>query len=257
MIHENYLKRIKQLRLIDDDFMSMVFDNNIEATQLMINIILQRADIRVKSVKAQYEVKSVEGHSVKFDIFAVDDTGKPYDIEIQRSDKGAVPQRARYNSALLDANSLNKSEQYANFKDTYIIFITENDVLKGGLPLYHIERKIEELNNDSFNDGSHIIFVNGAYRANDDIGKLMYDFHCTDSDDMNFDVLSKKVSYFKETKGGHANMCRIFEEIQDERAIEIAKKLLIKGDTIEEVSECTGLPIETIKRLVSELSNNK
>lgn len=97
----NYLERIKQLRLIDDDFMSIVFDGNIKAAQLVLSIILGRKDIKVQSVKAQHELKSVEGHSVKFDIFAVDETGKPYDIEIQRSDKGAVPERARYNSEYL------------------------------------------------------------------------------------------------------------------------------------------------------------
>ena len=40
--------------------------------------------------------------------------------------------------------------------ETYVIFITENDVLKGNLPLYHIERRIEELEL-AFGDESHII----------------------------------------------------------------------------------------------------
>lgn len=66
---------------------------------------------------------------------------------------------------------------------------------------------------------------------------------------MYYTELSEKVSYFKNTEGGHNNMCRIFEEIQDEKALEIAKKLLKKGDSIEKVAECTGLPIETVKQI--------
>ena len=41
-------------------------------------------------------------------------------------------------------------------------------------------------------DGSHIIYVNGKYRGNDEIGKLMYDFSCTNPDDMNYEALANR-----------------------------------------------------------------
>lgn len=34
------LERLQRFRLMDDDFMSKVFDKNIDATQLLLNIIL-------------------------------------------------------------------------------------------------------------------------------------------------------------------------------------------------------------------------
>lgn len=49
------LERLRRFRLMDDDFMSKVFDKNIEATQLLLNIILEREDIKVVSVDAQRE----------------------------------------------------------------------------------------------------------------------------------------------------------------------------------------------------------
>lgn len=45
--------------------------------------------------------------------------------------------------------------------ETYVIFITEKDVLKAGFPVYHIERWIEETK-ELFNDDEHILYVNGA-----------------------------------------------------------------------------------------------
>ena len=63
--------------------------------------------------------------------------------------------------------------------ETYIIFITSNDVLKGGLPIYTIERTIQETG-ALFKDKAHIVYVNGSYRGNDDIGWLMHDFNCKD-----------------------------------------------------------------------------
>lgn len=92
------LDRLKRFRLMDDDFMSKVFDHNTEATQLLLSIILERNDLTVHSVEVQKEFQAVVGHSVKFDVFDTDENGKPYDIEIQRADRGASPRRARYNN---------------------------------------------------------------------------------------------------------------------------------------------------------------
>ena len=62
---------------------------------------------------------------------------------------------------------------------TDFIFITSNDVLKGGLPIYTKERTIQETG-ALFKDKAHIVYVNGSYRGNDDIGWLMHDFNCMD-----------------------------------------------------------------------------
>ena len=67
---------------------------------------------------------------VRFDVFARDSKGREYDIEIQRADRGAEPKRARYNSALMDANALKTGEDVGKLRDTYVIFITENDVMQ-------------------------------------------------------------------------------------------------------------------------------
>ena len=60
---------------------------------------------------------------------------RAYNVEVQRSDSGAVAKRARYNSSLLDANLTRKGDAYDALNETYVIFITENDVLRGGLIL--------------------------------------------------------------------------------------------------------------------------
>ncbi|MBQ8210096.1 MAG: PD-(D/E)XK nuclease family transposase [Clostridia bacterium] len=238
---------------MDDDFMSKVFDRNIEATQLLLNIILERTDIKVESVKAQREFKTVIGHSVKFDIFAKDVTGKPYDIEIQRSDKGASPKRARYNNSVLDTYLLEKGKDYTELTETYIIFITENDVLGKNLPLYHMERKVLETD-ELFDDGSHIIFVNGQYNNPDNaIGKLMHDFRCTKADDMHYSQLADKVRYFKETEGGSSAMCKMMEEMRKnaviEKATENALKMLKDNIPLEKVAEYSGLSLDEIQIL--------
>ena len=205
--HQEDLQRIRGFRLIDDDFMNACFDGYTEGTELLLRIILNKPDIRVKKVTTQKQMKNLLGRDIWLDIDASDDAGKEYDIEIQRADKGADRKRARYHSSILDAHLLQPTEDFSNLPETFVIFITENDVIGKGMPLYRIERKIEETD-ESFNDGEHIIYVNGADKnASTELGKLMHDFFCTNADDMHYKELADKVRYFKEDEKGVATMC--------------------------------------------------
>lgn len=152
--------------------------------------------MKVREVHGQYSIKNLQGRSVRLDILAVDEQNRAYNIEVQRSDRGASEKRARYNSSLLDANLTHSGSNYDALNETYIIFITENDVLKAGLPIYHIHRMVEETG-AVFNDQSHIIYVNSQIKDETALGKLMHDFFCTDAKDMFYPVLANRVQYFK------------------------------------------------------------
>jgi hypothetical protein len=157
------------------------------------------------------------------DIRAVDETGKLYDVEVQRTDSGAIPQRARFHSSLIDSRLLKQGQEFKDIKDSYVIFITQNDVIGAGLPLYHIERVIKETK-EEFGDGSHIIYVNGAYKDDDSaIGRMIHDFGCVKSSDMYCEVLKNNVKYYKETEGGRNIMCQVLEEYGKMREEEAVK----------------------------------
>ena len=65
---------------------------------------MNRTDLKVLRVNGQQDIKNLQGRSVRLDILAVDAGNRVYNIEIQRSDKGAGVKRVRYNSSLIDAN---------------------------------------------------------------------------------------------------------------------------------------------------------
>ena len=200
--HQQDLERLKSLRYIDDDFMTVCLADNYEGIELVLRIILGREDITIKTVRTQELLKNLQGRSAILDVHAIDSNRKEYDVEIQRSDAGAGAKRARHNSSLLDAHILKPGDDTENIPDSYVIFITENDVMKGNQPIYPVERYVVVGENKVlFDDGSHIIYVNGKYRGNDEIGKLMHDFSCTNPDDMNYEALAKKAG--QERSGGH------------------------------------------------------
>ena len=120
--HEEDLQRLRGFRLLDDDFMSKVFEDK-ECTEFLLQIILNRNDLKVQSVHGQHDIKNLQGRSVRLDILAVDIIGRVHNIEIQRSDKGAGVKRARYNSSILDANITEAGDKYEDLNESYVIFI--------------------------------------------------------------------------------------------------------------------------------------
>lgn len=254
------LRRIQSLRLLDDDFMNKVFEDK-ACAEFLLQIILERTDLTVQKVHSQHNLKNLQGRSVRLDILATDEAGRVYNIEVQRSDKGAGAKRARYNSSLIDANITEPGDNYENLNETYVIFITEHDVLKAGRPIYHIDRMIQETN-ASFGDGSHILYVNAQIKDNTALGQLMHDFACTKAEEMHYPILAKRVRYFKEEQEGVATMSRIFEEIKREAAqeaarktareksIQVARRMLRMGKySYEEISAISDLTMDEVKAL--------
>ena len=255
--HQQDLERLKSLRYIDDDFMTVCLADNYEGVELILRIVLGREDIIIKSVRTQELLKNLQGRSAILDVHAIDSTKREFDVEIQRSDAGAGAKRARHNSSLLDAHILKSGDDTENIPDSYVIFITENDVMGKNQAVYHIQRYVEtNEGNELFGDGSHIIYVNGKYRGNDKTGKLMHDFSCTNPEDMNYEALAKKARYFKQDEKGVAIMCKIMEDMRNEKAKEVridnALRMIKDGELpLEKIALYSGLSVDEVKELAT------
>ncbi len=159
---------------------------------------------------------------------------------------------------MMDANLLKKGEDFDKLPETWVIFITENDIMEKGLPLYPIERCFLGTG-ERFEDGSHILYVNGAYRGDIPIGKLMHDFSCTDAADMYYGTLADRVRFFKESKEGIEIMCRAMEDMRNqtlkEGMKEVALRMLAAGKyALEEIVNISGLSLEEVKQLKADRS---
>ena len=254
--HQEDLQRLRGFRLLDDDFLTKCFEGDTASIELVLRIVLEKPDLKVLDVRTQVFVENLLNRSVRLDILATDSTGAKLNVEVQRSDKGAGRKRARYNSSMMDANLLKKGEDFGKLPETWVIFITENDVMGKGLPLYPIERCFLGTG-ERFGDGSHILYVNGAYRGDTPIGKLMHDFSCTDAADMYYGTLADRVRFFKESKEGIEIMCRAMEDMRNqtlkEGMINVAKKMLEDGTiTLEKIAEFVGLSVDEVRKLKTD-----
>ena len=260
-IPAEYRVLIQKLRLIDDTFFNVCFDNYTEGMQLLLRIFFDRDDLVVRRVVTQQSADNLYGRGVRFDVLAEDSEGKLYDCEVQRANEGATARRARYNSSMMDSRALAKGAEFAALPETWVIFITENDIYQAGCPLYHVERIVQETQRP-FDDGTHILYVNGANRDDTPLGRLMQDFFCERPEQMNYAELAKRADYFKAEAEGVNAMCELMEKFgekkMEEGRIEAARRtataLLALGKlTLSQIAEATELSQEEVKRLAGSL----
>ena len=223
--YDKYKGIIKNFTLMSDIFMRNVFKQR-ECLEYVLQVIMEKQDLYVIDQVIQKDYKNLQGRSAVMDCVARDSTGKQFDVEIQQDNEGASPKRARYHSGLMDMNTLNPGQDFEELPESYVIFITRDDILGYGLPIYHIDRQIKELN-EAFQDEAHIIYVNSQIKNETKLGRLMHDFSCTNAKDMHNKVLADRVRYFKEDERGVAIMCREMEIMRNqahEEGVEIGIK---------------------------------
>ncbi|MBR0150608.1 MAG: hypothetical protein IJP89_04525 [Synergistaceae bacterium] len=253
-----YYDKIQRLRLIDDVFMSEAF-KDIPCVELMLKVILGRDDVHVLSVKTQ-KILQGWGRTLRLDVWGNAELGT-FNTEFQRSNDGADIRRARLHSSTLDYFSLDAGQKFRDIPDSYVIFITEHDFLKGNKPLYTIERCIMETG-EKFNDGSHIIYVNGSCRdGKTALGRLMQDLFEPDPSKMNYSVLAERSRYLKEGDGIEIMSETIRELFKDEIAAGRAEKegsfitnLLKLGRlAFSEIAQCAGVPLSRVQDIANSL----
>ncbi len=170
----------------------------------------------------------------------------------------------------MDSHHLDENHKFDDLPETYIIFITLEDVWKRGKVMYEIDRSFNDTK-EPFDDGLHIIYVNGkAKNDGSEAWKVIHDLNCPEPKEMLISELSKRVKFFKSTKKGMKEMSDWFspyEKIVEERAEKRGEKraekrtrqrerenfairLLKEGITaLDRIAMLTGLPIAEVTRI--------
>ena len=264
--YQRYRGILCELTMMSDMFMRNVLKDR-DCTEHILRVILEDAGLRVLEQVIQKDYKNLQGRSAILDCVATDSRGRQINIEVQQKTEGASPQRARYHSGLLDMNTLNPGQRFEELPESCVIFITLGDGLGYGCPIYHIKRKISEVNQD-FRDGSYIIYVDSKNQEDTPLGRLMHDFHCSRASEMQSGILAKRVRELKETEEGAKTMCeemdRIFREgrrlgekhgeKRGERRGEMkskretAARLAKRGMTVPEIAELVGANTQLVQK---------
>lgn len=119
------------------------------------------------------------------DIVIYTHEGVIINIELEKSIENASPLRARYHACILDSSLSYPEEKWNELPKIYVVFICEKDV---------------------FEDKVHILYINAGIEDSSPVGMLMHDLMCSNPDQMYYEALRKRVSYFKKQEGGKRTM---------------------------------------------------
>ncbi len=259
-----YLEKLKELKIMDDDFARIVFKDEKCAKTILETLDVLDNFSEIKHYETQYDIKNINGKSLIYDVFVISDDSA-VDIEIENSIKNANPLRVRYYLSVMDTHISKSGLSYDQFPNTILVLICSFNYYKRSKPIYTIKRKVKELDTD-YDDKSKIIIVNGAYKGNDKIGKLVHDLNCTDPKNMYNETLKQRVSYLKDDAGGVIEMCKIWDEIKQigkaEGKVEgeynsnltSLKNIMLKLNmNLKEAMELLGIPLDEYDRYASIL----
>ena len=260
--YERYRAILQKLTIMNDVFMRNVFKKR-ECTEYVLQVILNRKGLKITEQILQKDYKNLQGRSAILDCVARDDDGMQMNVEIQQENEGASPKRARYHSGLMDMNTLNSGQNFDALPESYVIFITRDDVLGYGLQIYHVNRKIEEVSED-FKDEAHIIYVNSKIQDDTELGRLMHDLNCKNAADMYSKILADRVRELKETQKGERILFNELEEIYSEgvesgerrgelrKAKEATISLAKMGLSVDKIAQALNINVETVEEWLEE-----
>ena len=237
--YERYKEKIKHFTIMNDIFMRNVL-KEISCTEYILQVIMNRTGLKVIDQTLQKDYKNLQGRSAILDCVAKDAENNHFNVEIQGENDGASPKRARYHCGLLDMNLLNPGDLFDSLPETYVIFITKNDVLGYNLPINHIRRRSNETG-EIFQDGQHILYVNSKKQDDTELGRLMHDLHCKEA------IYNEGVERVEQS-----GFLRGEQSGELKKARETTLALLEMGMSVKQIAKAVNLSVETIQNWISE-----
>ena len=148
---------------LSNSFMFRLVMEKPELCRMLIETVL---DIKIRKLEYLEPEKSFEAKlaskGIRLDIYAEDDAGTAYDIEMQvaGSDKRNLGRRTRYYQSLMDDDALKKGMLYSRLRKSVIIFICTFDPFDRGLGRYTFSSLCREDNSLELGDEVTKVFIN-------------------------------------------------------------------------------------------------
>jgi len=219
---------------------------------------------RIEYVEAEKTIDvRIDSKGVRLDVYVKDGNNTVYNIEMQATDTKELRQRARYYQAMVDLDLIEKGGDYIDLPDSYVIFVCRDDIFNKGLYRYTFTNRCMELDDLALDDGTTKIFLNSK-GTEGTISEGAKDFlkfiegQCTNTslvklleDEVALVKSNEKwrVEYVKQYVHDTLN----FRNGKEEGKLEIAKKMLERGDSLADIVELTELSMKTIEELKGEM----
>ena len=271
------MKPIEELTFTDDYMFGYVMRNE-EICKGLLERLLQIKIERLEYPELQKTIAPhYENKGVRLDVY-VQDSNRVFDVEVQNILDDDLPTRTRYYQSMMDIDLLLKGKKYAELKESFIIFVCKDDFYGEGFPCYTFSNLCHEKRTLEFGDKTHkIIFNAAAFQSEKDLERkslLEYIKNKESTSDFTkmIDLLVEKTKENQTFRGDYMawglaeqdaekrgynagiadGVAQGISQGAEQKAIETAKNFLNENLSIEQVSRCTGLSLETVQKLAKE-----
>ena len=271
-VNENSIEQVleekwKNATIANNFIFYKVMRNNPDVCKELLEILLK---IKIDHIEMKSE-ETVEidygKKGIRMDVYAVG-ANKAFDLEMQATDKGDLPERARYYQGILDVQELYAGEDYRTLKDSYVIFICVPDIFGKGLAKYTFENMCIENPDIKLNDRTYKYFfiANNYDKILDEKQKAFLKLVMSNGDsEAQTDSFTEKISrlveeakinsqWRKQFMEWEREMAYKFREGKREQAKEDAIAFLKKKIPAETISECIGLSLEEVLELQKQIT---
>ena len=264
-------KKLQELNLEDDFLFAKVMSDK----DICRRIIEKVLDIKIKKIKMPQEQKVIDllldSKSVRLDVYVNDEKGTVYNVEMQRGKNINLAKRSRYYQGNIDLDKISKGDDYLTLNKSYVIFICTFDPFGKGRHRYTFRNLCVEDNSIELKDETDKVFLNTSGILNDVdeemIEFLQYVEQSTDEVAQNaksdlVKAINQKVNHVKHDKAMEVQYMTLLERdrLNFEEGVEegiekgkmlMAKKLLVKGMSIDEVVAISELTKEQVEAIYS------
>lgn len=268
---ERKQKTLQELNLEDDFLFAKVMSDK----DICKRVIEKILDIKIKEIKMPEEQKVIDilldSKAVRLDVYVNDDNGTVYNVEMQQGKNVNLAKISRYYQGNIDLDKISKGDDYLTLNKSYVIFICTFDPFGKGRHRYTFENRCLEDLNIGLNDETTKVFLNTSGILNDVdeemIEFLNYVVKSTDevAQSAKSDLvktINQKVNHIKHDKAMEVQYMTLLERdrLNFEEGVEegiekgkmlMAKKLLVKGMSIDEVISITELTKEQVEAIYS------
>ena len=166
-------KRWEDLDITDDFIFTRVMRNK-RLCRTLLEMILKVKVGKIKFLTSHHAIQiDPNAKGIIMDVYLKDEN-KVINVEMQASNHGDLPRRARYYQAAADIDTTPKGSQYSDLKQNYVIFICTFDPFDKNFPRYTFQYTCQETDHQlKLEDGSLRIFLNTATEELDNLDQKL------------------------------------------------------------------------------------
>ena len=159
---------------ITDDFIFTRDMRNKRLCRTLLEMILKVKVGKIKFLTSHHAIQiDPNAKGIIMDVYLKDEN-KVINVEMQASNHGDLPRRARYYQAAADIDTTPKGSEYSDLKQNYVIFICTFDPFDKNFPRYTFQYTCQETDHQlKLEDGSLRIFLNTATEELDNLDQKL------------------------------------------------------------------------------------